>query len=53
MQPGPALQAVLLAVLLSEPRSSKGRLLSGEYAPLGRGLVPKRLVLMPPVHPSC
>lgn len=32
MQPGPALQAVLLAVLLAEPRGSKGRLLSGECA---------------------
>ncbi|XP_038179374.1 LOW QUALITY PROTEIN: layilin [Arvicola amphibius] len=30
MQPGPALQAVLLAVLLAEPRGSKGRLLSGQ-----------------------
>lgn len=30
MQPGQALQAVLLAVLLAEPRGSKGRLLSGQ-----------------------
>ncbi|KAK7810820.1 hypothetical protein U0070_019985 [Myodes glareolus] len=30
MQPGPALQAVLLAVLLAEPRGLKGRLLSGQ-----------------------
>ncbi|ERE77077.1 layilin precursor [Cricetulus griseus] len=40
MQPGPALQAVLLAVLLSEPRSSKGRLLSAlDLDPKGGQLV--------------
>lgn len=32
MQPGAALQAMLLAVLLAKPRDSKGRLLSGECA---------------------
>uniref|UniRef100_A0A8C8TU53 Layilin n=1 Tax=Peromyscus maniculatus bairdii TaxID=230844 RepID=A0A8C8TU53_PERMB len=35
MQPGPALRAVLLAVLLAEPRGSKGRLLPS-FSPLGQ-----------------
>ncbi|XP_075822050.1 layilin isoform X1 [Microtus pennsylvanicus] len=40
MQPGPALQAVLLAVLLAEPRGSKGRLLSAsDLDPRGGQLV--------------
>ncbi|XP_051053411.1 layilin [Phodopus roborovskii] len=40
MQPGPALQAVLLAVLLAEPRGSKGRLLSAlDLDPKGGQLV--------------
>lgn len=33
MQPGAALQAMLLAVLLAKPRDSKGHLLSGECGP--------------------
>lgn len=40
MQPGAALQAVLLAVLLAKPRDSKGRLLSGEYVFWGEGWCP-------------
>nr|XP_048273353.1 layilin isoform X1 [Myodes glareolus] len=40
MQPGPALQAVLLAVLLAEPRGLKGRLLSAsDLDPRGGQLV--------------
>lgn len=33
MQPGAALQAMLLTVLLAKPRDSKGHLLSGECGP--------------------
>lgn len=52
MQPGAALQAMLLAVLLAKPRDSKGRLLSGECVSWGRGLVPEHLGLMRPVNLS-